>query len=108
LSSRANRSSIDVKSTVFILTKPPHSERAKLCIKLVERSKNAVLYLAGDGVYNLLDSSIEALPTGSIYACKEDLDARGVQPGDPAISLVDFYEQLVEDMMIRSDKVFAF
>lgn len=99
---------MDVKSTVFLLTKPPNSERAKLCIQLVERSKNAVLYLAGDGVFNLLDPSIGALLPDRIYACKEDMDARGVQPEDTAILLVEFYEQLVEDMMERSDKVYAF
>jgi tRNA 2-thiouridine synthesizing protein B len=93
---------------VFLLTKPPHSERAKLCIQLMERSKNAVLYLAGDGVFNLLDPSVEALPSDSIYACKEDMDARGVQQEDTVISLIEFYEQLVEDMMVRSDKVYAF
>ena len=108
MSSIANRSREDVKSMVFLLTKPPNSERAKLCIQLVERSKNAVLYLAGDGVFNLLNPSVVALPTDSIYACKEDMDARGVPPAYTAISLVDFYEQLVEDMMVRSDKVYAF
>ena len=108
MSSSANRSRVDVKSTVFLLTKPPNSERAKLCIQLVKRSKEAVLYLAGDGVFNLLDPSVKALPPGSVYAFKEDMDARGVQPVDTAISLVDFYEQLVEDMMMRSDKVYAF
>jgi tRNA 2-thiouridine synthesizing protein B len=108
MSSIADGHSEDVKRTVFLLTKPPNSERAKLCIKLVERRKNAVLYLAGDGVFNLLDPSVEALPPEHIYACKEDMDARGVLPGDTAISLVEFYEQLVEDMMIRSDKVYAF
>lgn len=108
LNSKVNHSRPGEKSTVFILTKPPHSERAKLCIQLVERSKNAVLYLAGDGVFNLLDPSINALPSDSIYACKEDMDARGVQPGDTAISLVEFYELLVGDMMERSDNVYAF
>ena len=108
LSSRANRRREDVKSTVFLLTKPPHSERAELCIKLAERSKNAVLYLAGDGVFILLDSSVGVLPPDRIYACKEDMDARGVQPENTAISLVEFYEQLVEDMMVRGEKVYAF
>ena len=108
LSSCVNRHRENVKSVVFLLTKPPHSERAKLCIQLVKRSKNAVLYLVGDGVFNLLDPSVKALSSGSIYACKEDMDARGVQPEDTAISLVEFYEQLIEDMMARSDKVYAF
>jgi len=108
LSSNANRYRVNVKSIVFLLTKPPQSERAKLCIQLVERSKNAVLYLVGDGVFNLLNPSFQALPPDRIHACKEDMDARGVQPEDTAISLVEFYEQLVEDMMVRSDKVYAF
>ena len=108
MSSNANRYRVNVKSIVFLLTKPPQSERAKLCIQLVERSKNAVLYLVGDGVFNLLNPFFQALPPDRIYACKEDMDARGVQPEDTAISLVEFYEQLVEDMMVRSDKVYAF
>lgn len=98
----------DAKSTVFLLTKPPNSERAKLCIQLANRSRNAVLYLAGDGVFNLLDPFVEALPPGSIYACKEDMDARGVLSEDPAISLAEFYEKLVEDIVVRSDRVYAF
>jgi tRNA 2-thiouridine synthesizing protein B len=108
LSSSANRSRENVKSTVYLLTKPSNSERTKLCIQLVKRSKNAVLYLAGDGVFNLLDPSFEALPPDNVYASKEDIDARGVQPKNTTISLVDFYEQLVEDMMERSNKVYAF
>lgn len=97
-----------MRSVVFLLTKPPNSKRTKLCIQLVERSKDAVLYLAGDGVFNLLDPFVGALPPGSVYACKEDMEARGVQPGDSAISFVEFYEKLVEDMMVRSDRVYAF
>jgi tRNA 2-thiouridine synthesizing protein B len=108
LNRSADRCREDLKSLVFLLTKPPNSERAKLCFQLVERSKNAVLYLSGDGVFNLLDHSVKALPPGSIYACKEDMDARGVQPENTAISLVEFYEQLVEDMMVQGEKVYAF
>ena len=107
-SSSGNRYREELKREVFILTKPPHSERAKLCIRLVERSKNAALYLAGDGVFNLLDPTVEALPPDSIYACKEDMNARGVQPKNIAIILVEFYVQLVDDMMVRSDKVYVF
>jgi len=108
MTSSADKYSENAKSTIILLTKPPNNERAKLCIQLVERSKNAVLYLAGDGVFNLLDQSIKDIPAGSVRACKEDMDARGVQPEDTAISLIDFYELLVEDMMVRSDKVYAF
>jgi len=108
LSSSANRNGEDVKSTVFLLTKQPNSKRAKLCIQLAKRSKNAVLYLAGDGVFNLLSHSIKDIPAGSVRACKEDMDARGVQPEDTAISIVEFYERLVEDIMMQSEKVYAF
>ena len=39
---------------VFLLTKTPNSERTKICLRLVASSVDAVVYLAGDGVYNLL------------------------------------------------------
>jgi tRNA 2-thiouridine synthesizing protein B len=39
---------------IFLLTKTPQSERAKLCLRLLASSVDAVVYLAGDGVYNLL------------------------------------------------------
>lgn len=108
MSNSANCSREVVKSTVFLLTKPPNSERAKLCIQLVNRSKKAVLYLAGDGIFNLLDPYVKALPPCDVYACKEDVDARGVQPGGAVILLVEFYEQLVKDAMVQSDKVYVF
>ncbi|VVB72926.1 DsrH like protein [uncultured archaeon] len=94
--------------TIFFLTKPPQSERARLCFQLIERSKNAALYLAGDGVYNLLATSIETLPQGSVHVCKEDMDARGVQSERPSVSSVDFYLLMVEDMMFGSDRVYTF
>ncbi len=93
---------------VFFLTKTPKSDRARLCLRLIAQSENAVLYLAGDGVYNLLDESIEALPRVNIFACAEDLEARGVQPGERAVILVDFYERLVEDMMLDRNRVYTF
>ncbi len=98
----------DAKRVIFLLTKPHNSDRAKLCFRLIEQSKSAVLYLAGDGVYNLMSSSIEILSKNSIYACKEDVDARGIQPTDAIILIDNFYEQLVEDMMLWSDQVYAF
>lgn len=94
---------------IILLTKPPHSERAKLCFRLIEGSKGScILYLAGDGVFNLLSQSIGILPKDCIFACREDMDARGMQLENTAISLVDFYERLVENMMSRTCKVYAF
>ncbi len=94
---------------IILLTKPPHSERAKLCFRLIEGSKvNCVLYLAGDGVFNMLSRSIDLLQKDCIFACKEDMDARGVQSENAAILPVDFYERLVEDIMVGSCKAYAF
>ncbi len=96
------------KMDVFLLTKTPKSGRSRLCLRLIAQSENAALYLAGDGVYNLLDEALEALPRVGIFACAEDLEARGVQPGSRAIILVDFYERLVEDMMLDRNRIYTF
>jgi len=71
-------------------------------------SENAVLYLAGDGVYNLLEKAPEALPRDRVLACKEDLEARGVQAGDKTTVPVDFYERLVKDAMSKNSRIYAF
>ena len=96
------------KRAIFLLTKPPGNDRAKLCFRLMKLSKNPILYLAGDGVYNLLNGPIDDLPHDSIYACKEDMDARGVQSTDAIILIDNFYESLVKGMMYFSDRVYAF
>lgn len=102
------QSSENSKMDVFLLTKPPKSDRARICLQLVERSENAALYLAGDGVYNLLDESLKALRAKKIFACKEDLDARGVQPGEIAAMPSDFYEKLLEDIMLDGNRIYTF
>jgi len=105
---KSNQDLKDAKKEIYILTKPPHNDRTKLCIKMIENSMNAILYLAGDGVYNLMSSSIEILPMERIFACKEDMDARGIQARKKATVLVGFYKNLVEDVMGSSDKVYTF
>ncbi len=100
--SPAKRSSADI----FLLTKPPSSERAKLCMLLIMRSDDAILYLAGDGVYNLLGDSLAALPKERILACREDVEARGIQAGDRAMIVDDFYERLVNNIM-HSEKLYT-
>ena len=107
-SDNCHREGNNAERVVFLLTKPPHSERATLCFRLIKQSKNAVLYLAGDGIYNLMSCSIEILPKDSIYACMEDVDARGVQPKHVAIHLDAFYEQFVKDLMCWSDRIYVF
>jgi len=97
------------KKEIFLLTKPPSSDRTILCFQLMEHSKNAVLYLAGDGVYILLDAaSLKTLPKESILVCKEDLQARGVPDEGRATVPENFYELLVEDLMLERNLVFAF
>jgi sulfur relay protein TusB/DsrH len=96
------------KTTVFLLTKPPKSNRARICLQLIKRSENAVLYLVGDGVYNLLDEAFEALPRERIFVCSEDLEARGIQPEGGVAIPSDFYERLVEDLMLDENRVYTF
>lgn len=109
----------DIKH-IFLLTKTPQSERARLCQQLARQSKNAVLYLAGDGVFNLLAevvgpydapalaTTLAALPVDRIIASKEDLEARGVQAEDKAVVPDDFYGRLVDDMMQESSRIYTF
>ncbi len=86
---------------IFLLTKTPHNDRTELCFKMIESSGNAILYLVGDGIYNLMNSSLEALPWTRILVCKEDMDARGVQAKGKATILTDFYEHFVENIGLR-------
>ena len=97
------------KKEIFLLTKPPHSDRTKLCLHLMELSEDGVLYLAGDGVYNVLEqTTIGALPRERILACKEDLEARGVPAGERAIAPENFYELLVQDMISEGSRIYTF
>jgi sulfur relay protein TusB/DsrH len=97
------------KKEIFLLTKPPSSDRTILCFQLMEHSKNAVLYLAGDGVYILLDAaSLKALPKESILVCREDLQARGLQDEGRATVPENFYELLVEEMILGDSRIYTF
>ena len=83
---------------LFPLTKPPLNPRSELCLRLASLSGDARIYLAGDGVYHLL-IGIEEQPEFRIYACKEDLEARAIRPGEKVIVPDDFYAALIEDIM---------
>jgi sulfur relay protein TusB/DsrH len=98
---------------IYLLTKPPKSDLARLCHKLLAQSDDAVLYLAGDGVYNLIDGNIDAfeayaLPRKRIIACKDDMDARGIPISEKVTVPSNFYEQLVEDMMDEKNRIRVF
>ncbi|MGB9928180.1 MAG: sulfurtransferase complex subunit TusB [Methanosarcina sp.] len=86
------------QGNVFLLTKSPATVRAELCIKLALRSGNARIYLTADGVYHLL-SGIEDLQNCKIYACRDDLEARGIRPGKKVVVPDDFYADLIKDLM---------
>ncbi|OPY56574.1 MAG: hypothetical protein A4E49_00194 [Methanosaeta sp. PtaU1.Bin112] len=94
---------------VFLLTKPPRSDRTELCLQLAEGSIDSILYLAGDGVYNLLEvESLQGFVVKRIMACKEDLMARGVEAKELAIVPENFYEHLVKDMLLSDNKIYTF
>jgi tRNA 2-thiouridine synthesizing protein B len=111
---------------IFLLTKTPRSERTRLCLRLLAKSQDAVVYLAGDGIYNLLGQdetgeaglTIETCPAGQnltalvpghrILACREDLEARGVSADGKAKVPADFYESLVDDMMREGNRIYTF
>jgi tRNA 2-thiouridine synthesizing protein B len=92
---------------VFLLTKPPRNQRSELCLKLVARSGNSRLYLAGDGVYHLL-SGIEKLPGCKAYACQEDLEARAIKGKGKVTVPENFYAAFIEDVMENCRHVYTF
>ncbi len=112
---------------IFLLTKTPQSERTRLCLRLLAGlagSVDAMAYLAGDGVYNLLGQSgpdgtgqatervgktLSALvPMDRIMACREDLVARGVSAEGKATVPADFFEKLAENMMAEGSRIYTF
>ncbi len=93
---------------IFLLTKAPRASRSSLCFKLMKYSENAKLYLAGDGVYHLLNGSSLPVPAEKIMACREDILARGLTSTDGIVMPDDFYGQLIKDIMENSDKVYVF
>ena len=97
------------KRGIFLLTKPPHSDRAKLCLHLIEHLDNVSLYLAGDGVFNLLEFDLlQAVQAKIIMACKEDLEARGVHAEEGVIVPENFYEHLVKDLASEGSQIYTF
>lgn len=118
------------------MTKTPQSERTRLCLRLLASlvgssgsassavSADAVVYLAGDGVYNLIDQEGQdfpglagiqqgkplpaLLPGDRIIACREDLQARGVSEEGNATVPVNFYELLVNDIMKEGSRIYTF
>ena len=95
------------KYDLFILTKPPLNPRSELCLKLAGISENSRVYLAGDGVYHLL-TGIENRLEFRIYACREDLEARGISENEKIIVPDDFYAILTEGIMEHCIHAYTF
>jgi tRNA 2-thiouridine synthesizing protein B len=93
---------------IFLLTKAPMASRSQLCLRLMECCRDAKLYLAGDGVYHMLGTSDLPNTVGKIFACKEDIQARGIPTRDDIMMPDDFYGQLAKDMMEGSDRIYVF
>ncbi|HII80611.1 MAG TPA: sulfurtransferase complex subunit TusB [Methanosarcina sp.] len=93
---------------IFLLTKTPFSPRSELCLKLISRSGNARLYLAEDGVYHLLSGVQELIHGCTVYACKEDLEARAVNVREKVIIPDNFYSVLIEDIMEHCKRAYTF
>ena len=115
------------------MTKTPQSERTRLCLRFLARligsgdsagSADVVVYLAGDGVYNLINQGMQdctsqagirlgktlpaLLPGNRIMACREDLLARGISAHGNATVPANFYELLVIDMMKEGSRIYTF
>jgi sulfur relay protein TusB/DsrH len=73
----------------------------------MRRSQDARLYLCGDGVYCLLDDLNGLLPSDLILACAEDVTARGISGEIAGIVLQEFYDRLIEDVLM-SENVYSF
>ncbi len=93
---------------IFLLTKPPKNSRSELCFKLIRRSQDARVYLAGDGVYCLQSDILDVLPHERVFACIEDVEARGIPRKEGVNVHGDFYEKLVEDMMEEKNRFYSF
>jgi tRNA 2-thiouridine synthesizing protein B len=92
---------------VFLLTNTPFSPRSELGLKLISRSGNARIYLAGDGVYHLL-FRIQEMPGCTVYACQEDLEARGINGRENFIIPENFYADYIEDIMEHCKRAYTF
>lgn len=95
------------KYDVFLLTKPPFSPRSELCLKLAACSGNARIYLAGDGVYHML-SGIQEIPGITVFACQEDLEARGISGRENIVIPENFYVLFIKDIMENCRRSYTF
>ena len=92
---------------IFLLTNPPQSKRAELCLRLMEHAM-IQFSIWRRRCLNLLDEALMEKWPGKVMACKEDLDARGVQAGEGVRVPEDFYQLLVEEMVAEGSRIYSF
>lgn len=105
----------------FLLTKTPSEEGYNTFLKFIEiyAANDLTIYLLGNGVYNFrmnygpsehLMELLENSPSHSIYACEDDLEARGIGKETLFEGVVTFktYDTIVVDIMENQDQIFSF
>lgn len=105
----------------FILTKTPSEEGYNTFVKFIEvyQHNDLTIYLLGNGVYNFrmnfepsehLMELLEKSPSFIIYACEDDLGARGIAEETLFEGVITFksYDTIVLDIMENQDQIFSF
>jgi tRNA 2-thiouridine synthesizing protein B len=105
----------------FLLTKTPSEEGYNTFTKFIEiySTNDLTVYLLGNGVYNFrrnygpsenLMKLLEKSPSFKIYACQDDLEARGIGKETLFNEVIIFkdYNKIVVDIMENQDQIFSF
>ena len=106
----------------FILTKTPSEEGFRTFLKFLEiyiANEDVSIYLLGNGVYCFVEGQSKSLrlmnmlqksKASKIYACLDDLKARGLNANKlfDYVESFDTYDKIVHDIMENMDQVFSF
>ena len=106
----------------FILTKTPSEEGFKTFLRFLEiyiKNEDVSIYLLGNGVYGFIEGQSKSQKLMSIlgdfkpskvYACLDDLNARGLKDNKLIrhVESFDTYDEIVQDIMENMDQVFSF
>ena len=106
----------------FILTKTPSEEGFRTFLRFLEiyiANEDVSIYLLGNGVYCFIEGQsksqrlmniIQESKAAKVYACLDDLKARGLNDN----RLIDYvesfetYDRIVNDIIENMDQVFSF
>jgi tRNA 2-thiouridine synthesizing protein B len=107
----------------FILTKTPAEEGFNTFVKFLNvyiRNNDVSIYLLGNGVYcfregyskseMLMDTLMASNNSFKIYACLDDLNARGITVKNliKDVETIKTYDEMVVDMMENVDQILSF